>query len=53
MGRPRRGALRLAIVGAESTGKTVLARALAERLAPLTGLRCAWVGEWLREWCER
>jgi nicotinamide riboside kinase len=53
MNRPGRGALRLAIVGAESTGKTALARALAERLAPLTGLRCIWVGEWLREWCER
>jgi nicotinamide riboside kinase len=53
MSEPRRGALRLAIVGAESTGKTALARALAERLGPLTGLRCAWVGEWLRDWCER
>lgn len=46
-------ALRIAIVGAESTGKTVLAQALAERLRQSTGLRCGWVGEWLRVWCER
>ena len=46
-------ALRIAIVGAESTGKTALARALAGRLAELTGRRCTWVGEWLRHWCER
>ena len=45
--------LRIAIVGAESTGKTALARALAVELATLTGLRCCWVGEWLRSWCER
>ena len=45
--------LRIAIVGAESTGKTALARALAIELANLTGLRCTWVGEWLRSWCER
>ncbi len=50
MARP---ALRIAIVGAESTGKTALAQALAGRISNLTGLRCAWVGEWLREWCER
>ena len=46
-------ALRIAIVGAESTGKTALACALAGRLAELTGRRCTWVGEWLRHWCER
>ncbi len=46
-------ALRIAIVGAESTGKTVLAQALAQRLRASTGLRCGWVGEWLRVWCER
>ncbi len=46
-------ALRIAIVGAESTGKTALARALAPELATLTGLRCSWVGEWLRDWCAR
>ena len=45
-------ALRLAIVGAESTGKTTLASALAARLAADTGLRVTWVPEWLREWCE-
>jgi nicotinamide riboside kinase len=46
-------ALRIAIVGAESTGKTALAAALAERLAGLTGQRCAWVGEHLRDWCQQ
>jgi nicotinamide riboside kinase len=43
----------IAILGAESTGKTVLAQALADRLARRTGLRCAAVGEVLREWCDR
>ncbi|WP_298233671.1 ATP-binding protein [uncultured Azohydromonas sp.] len=43
----------IALLGAESTGKTVLARALAERLARETGLSVAWVPEVLREWCER
>ncbi len=47
------GALRIAIVGAESTGKTSLAAALAPRLADETGLAVAWVPELLREWCER
>jgi nicotinamide riboside kinase len=42
----------IAIVGAESTGKTTLARALATRLAADTGLACAWVGEALRDWCD-
>ena len=37
----------VAIVGAESTGKTMLAQALAARL------RAAWVPEVLREWCDR
>ena len=46
-------ALRVAIVGAESTGKTALAQALAGRIATLTGQRCTWVGEWLRTWCEQ
>lgn len=45
-------ALRIAIVGAESTGKTALAQALAARIATLTGLRCTWVGEHLRAWCD-
>jgi nicotinamide riboside kinase len=43
----------IAILGAESTGKTVLAQALADRLARRTGLRCAAVSEYLREWCDR
>ncbi|MDN3921708.1 AAA family ATPase [Roseateles violae] len=47
------GALRIAIVGAESTGKTALALALAEQLADSTGLRCVAVPELLRAWCER
>jgi len=46
-------ALRVAIVGAESTGKTTLASQLAARLAQDTGLRVAWVPEVLREWCDR
>ncbi len=45
----------IAIVGAESTGKTTLAAALAGRLrAELagTGGTVAWVPELLREWCD-
>jgi len=45
-------ALRIAIVGAESTGKSELARALAERLRAEFGLRATVVGEFLREWCD-
>ena len=44
-------ALCIAIVGAESTGKTTLAAALAQRLAADTGRSVAWVPEVLREWC--
>lgn len=44
-------ALRVAIVGAESTGKTTLAAALAEHLAHDRSRRVAWVPELLREWC--
>ena len=47
------GALRIAILGAESTGKTALAHALAERIGTLTGLRTRCVGEWLRDWCAQ
>lgn len=47
------GAVRIAIVGAESTGKTTLAATLAPRLAADSGLRVAWVPELLREWCDR
>ncbi len=46
-------AIVIAIVGAESTGKSWLAKAMAERLGRDTGLACAAVGEWLREWCDR
>jgi len=46
------GALRLAVEGAESTGKSALAQALAGQLGQLTGLRCTWVPEWLRRWCD-
>lgn len=45
-------ALVVAIVGAESTGKTALAAALAERVAAETGLACTWVPEHLRTWCQ-
>lgn len=43
----------VSIVGAESTGKTVLAQALAQRVAAETGLAATWVPEALRLWCER
>ena len=42
----------IAIVGAESTGKSMLAIALAARIGVETSLRCAVVGEFLREWCD-
>ena len=46
----------VAIVGAESTGKTTLAQALCEALRSQGGpggRRVAWVPEVLRGWCER
>jgi nicotinamide riboside kinase len=43
----------IAIVGAESTGKTALAQGLAERVTAETGLGSTWVPEQLRLWCER
>ena len=46
-------ALVIAVLGAESSGKTTLAQALAARLAEETGLAVTWVPEWLRTWCER
>lgn len=49
---PAPGARCVAIVGAESTGKTTLAQALAERLRRETGTRVAWVPEVLRQWCQ-
>ena len=45
--------LRVAIVGAESTGKSTLAIALADAIAARSGLRCVAVPEVLREWCDR
>jgi nicotinamide riboside kinase len=42
----------IAILGAESTGKTVLAQRLAQRLREETGLVITWVPEVLREWCD-
>jgi nicotinamide riboside kinase len=42
----------IAIVGAESTGKTTLAAALADRLRAADAGRVAWVPEVLREWCD-
>lgn len=45
------GAFVVALLGAESTGKTTLARDLAAALAT-PGTRTAWVGETLREWCN-
>lgn len=42
----------IAIVGAESTGKTTLAAALADRLRAEGRGRVAWVPEVLREWCD-
>jgi nicotinamide riboside kinase len=46
-------ALVIAVVGAESTGKTTLAHALAARIGQETGLSCIAVPEFLREWCDR
>lgn len=46
-------ALVIAVVGAESTGKTTLAHALARRIAGETGLASTVVDEHLRTWCER
>jgi nicotinamide riboside kinase len=45
-------ALLIAIIGAESTGKSALAAELQQALAARTGLRCARVDEHLRSWCE-
>lgn len=42
----------IAILGAESTGKTQLAQGLSARLVRETGLRCTWVPEHLRAWCN-
>ncbi len=42
----------IAVLGAESTGKTELARAIAARLAR-SGIAVRLVPEYLREWCDR
>ncbi|MEN9416925.1 MAG: hypothetical protein RI988_545 [Pseudomonadota bacterium] len=42
----------IAVLGAESTGKTTLARALASELQGRTGAAVTWVPEVLREWCD-
>lgn len=49
---PPAGHTVIAIVGAESTGKTTLAQALAEQLQRRSGLPCTWVPEVLRAWCD-
>lgn len=49
---PRPAPLRIALLGAESTGKSTLAREMATRLAA-RGHRVAVVDEVLREWCLR
>jgi nicotinamide riboside kinase len=46
-------AMIIAIVGAESTGKTQVAQQLSRALARHTGLSSTWVAEHLREWCDR
>jgi len=43
--------LRVAIVGAESTGKSALAGAIAQSLEREFDLRARVVDEWLRDWC--
>jgi nicotinamide riboside kinase len=43
----------IAIVGAESTGKSTLAHALAQRIADETRWTCTPVDEHLRGWCEQ
>jgi nicotinamide riboside kinase len=42
----------IAVIGAESTGKTELAQAIAARLQA-RGTAATFVGEYLREWCDR
>jgi nicotinamide riboside kinase len=45
-------ALVIAVLGAESTGKSTLAEALARHIADQTGLSATHVDEYLRTWCE-
>ncbi|MDC8785079.1 ATP-binding protein [Roseateles koreensis] len=44
--------LLIALIGAESTGKSQLAHSLSEALAQATGLRSTVVPETLRDWCQ-
>ncbi len=46
-------ALHIALLGAESTGKSQLGEALLDHLRQNTSLRPALVAEYLREWCDR
>jgi nicotinamide riboside kinase len=46
-------ALYLALLGAESSGKSSLAQALQQHLSLHSTLRVARVDEYLREWCEQ
>lgn len=43
----------IALLGAESTGKTALAQALCETLQARGAGRSTWVPEWLRLWCDQ
>lgn len=45
-------ALHIALLGAESTGKSQLGRELLAHLQAQTSLRCALIPEYLREWCD-
>jgi nicotinamide riboside kinase len=47
----RKSACVIAILGAESTGKTTLSQDLAQALHQQWALRAIWVPEWLRTWC--
>lgn len=42
----------IALLGAECTGKTALARALSERCSDRWKVRSTWVPEELRAWCD-
>jgi len=50
--RPVIPAVCIALLGAESTGKTTLAANLAARLHSITCLKVTWVPERLRQWCD-
>ena len=52
MSEPKRACV-IAILGAESTGKTTLAQDLALALQQQSALGAIWVPEWLRTWCAQ